>query len=123
MSDSKFSVSKEELIRSVEDEGGFSSSFFDNTIHETEAHDESKESKESKEDKSASGDEVKSAIDMMKPANKSFMEMEVKRDKLRWLYMSELGAIFGEEKHTRDSFMKLFCTRVSEINIIINIIQ
>lgn len=50
---------------------------------------------------------------LTKVNNKSFMEMEVKRDKMRWMYMSELGSIFGEEKHSRDGFMKLFGTRVS----------
>jgi hypothetical protein len=45
--------------------------------------------------------------------NKSFMEIESTREKRRWLYMSELGAVFGEEKHTREGFMKIFGSRVS----------
>jgi hypothetical protein len=48
-----------------------------------------------------------------KENNKSFMEIESNREKKRWLYMSELGAIFGDEKHTREGFMKLFGSRVS----------
>ena len=54
---------------------------------------------------------------ILSKASKSFMEIEVKREKKRWLYMSELGAIFGEEKHTREGFIKIFGTRVSDKNI------
>lgn len=45
--------------------------------------------------------------------NKSLMELEVKRDKMRWLYMSELGAMFGSERHTREGFIKIFGDQVS----------
>lgn len=45
--------------------------------------------------------------------NKSLMELEVKRDKMRWLYMSELGAMFGSERHTREGFIKIFGDHVS----------
>ncbi|KAG5675924.1 hypothetical protein PVAND_005781 [Polypedilum vanderplanki] len=115
MSDNNLSVSKEELIKSEDDDSGKNTSFFDNTIDDSEISDDLKESKDI--DSIMPTNEVKSENDIMKPINKSFMEMEVKRDRARWLYMSELGAIFGEEKHTRDSFMKLFCTRETLLNL------
>ncbi|CAO1338201.1 unnamed protein product [Diamesa serratosioi] len=43
-----------------------------------------------------------------KNQNKSLMELEVKRDKMRWLYMSELGSMFGSERQTREGFIKIF---------------
>lgn len=135
-------ASDEELMmkKKEDDEGGkVNLSFFDNTIDESENEQASKMDKEKPDMPSTSDSGVmkKNESDHMmhdrknmmidsdemeqehekhvltKTNNKSFMEMEVKRDKMRWLYMSELGAIFGEEKHTRDSFMKLFGTRVS----------
>ena len=45
--------------------------------------------------------------------NKSLMELEVKRDKMRWLYMSELAAMFGSERQTREGFIKIFGDQVS----------
>ena len=135
-------ASDEELMmkKKDDDDGGkVNLSFFDNTIDESENEQSSKMDKEKPDmpSTSDSGMMKKSENDHMthdkknmmidsdekenehdkhvltKTNNKSFMEMEVKRDKMRGRYMSEVGAIFGEEKHTRDSFMKLFGTRVS----------
>lgn len=115
-------ASDENLIqKSDEDSGGGKLPFFDNTIDESE-NDSSVESpvgdvKKSKEPEKVKPDEAEAGQSGKEKnvltGSKSFMEIEVKKDKMRWLYMSELGAIFGEEKHTREGFIKLFGTRVS----------
>lgn len=119
--DKKLIASDEELMKKDDDvDGKINLSFFDNTIDESENEQMSKENGE-KADLPSTSDSAMMKNDehehdnhvLTKANNKSFMEMEVKRDKMRWLYMSELGAIFGEEKHTRDSFIKFFGTRVS----------
>lgn len=111
-------ASDEDLIPKSEEEQAKKTSFFDNTIDESE--NESVEGSKEKEmemnnevgaDKAPQSGKDKNVL--MKE-NKSFMEIESTREKRRWLYMSELGAIFGEEKHTREGFMKIFGTRVSE---------
>lgn len=118
-----FGASDEDLIRrSEEDKSEGKVSFFDNTIDESENDHtvdpsmktdmENKNPKLKPEDSMSSQDESKDK-DVFAKTNKSFMEIEVKRDKLRWMYMSELGGIFGEEKHTREGFLKLFGNRVS----------
>ena len=133
MSQDKLNSSNEELISS-KDNDGKDVSFFDNTIDISSENEypvnviaakmEDKiESMPSKSDdgvqekKEASENNEKKIL--TKTNNKSFMEIENKRDKMRWLYMSELGATFGEDKHSRDSFVKLFSTRVSNFKNIV----
>lgn len=111
-------ASDENLIQKSDDDEA-KVSFFDNTIDESENDLAVEAPKTDKEPDSATpfnppagrSDDGESALSK---ANKSLMEIEVTRDKLRWMYMSELGAIFGEEKHTREGFVKVFGTRVSD---------
>lgn len=112
-------ASDEDLIQKSDEESDPKASFFDNTIDESENDntvvqsmpmEESKKAVESQDSDAGQSDKNVFAEN----GNKSFMEIEVKKDKMRWLYMSELGAIFGEEKHTREGFIKVFGNRVSE---------
>lgn len=50
----------------------------------------------------------------LKPADKncSLMEKENRRDKIRWLLISECSAMFGDNKHTREGFRKIFLNEV-----------
>lgn len=43
----------------------------------------------------------------------SAMEMEVRRDKKRWLLISECSVLMGDERHTREGFRKQFLDHVS----------
>lgn len=43
----------------------------------------------------------------------SAMEVEVRRDKKRWLLISECSVLMGDERHTREGFRKEFLDHVS----------
>lgn len=50
----------------------------------------------------------------LKPADKncSLMEKENRRDKIRWLLISECSAMFGDNKHTREGFRRIVLNEV-----------
>lgn len=62
---------------------------------------------------------VKNVNDVRKNsmADKSFMEIENRREKKRWIYMSELGCMFGDRRHTRDDFKTIFESRVRILSL------
>lgn len=108
-------TSEEHLVEKSDEDNARKLSFFDNTIDESESDptvESSVKENDEKSDENQQTSERKSSLPK-KENNKSFMEIENNREKKRWLYMSELGAIFTDEKHTREGFLKLFGSRVS----------
>lgn len=106
-------ASDEDLIRRSDDESDKKLSFFDNTIDESENDSTVVESVGPIEEMIPGDTQSDQEKNVFAKDNKSFMEIEVKRDKMRWRYISELGAVLGEEKHTREGFIKVFQSRVS----------
>lgn len=116
-------ASDENLVSKSDEENARKLSFFDNTIDESENDstiddslkvDKEKDVKKETAKEEMETDQNEKDKNVLSKTNKSFMEIESTREKRRWLYMSELGAIFGEEKHTREGFIKIFGNRVSE---------
>lgn len=106
--------SKEHLVDKSDEERARKLSFFDNTIDESE-NDPTIENKDMMNMSKSDVSSERKASMPKKENNKSFMEIESNREKKRWLYMSELGAIFSDEKHSNEGFLKLFGSRVSVV--------